>query len=648
MQAWFVFFATFVAMASGAAVIPPRTMATPIGVSRFLQGVKSHDFDEVYFTNDRVYSVTKTTDEANTEGADVDASSYVYSTNISPYVLPKLMTETIHAGLDPVFVPSPLATTTAPPGIGDMFFSAVYSFVAITLVINLVRAVLGRNNGGATAPGNGFNPFSTPTMNPGRSMNPENVTLSDWAGSPEVLVECSEVITYLKNREQYEKVGAKIPKGVLMVGPPGTGKTLLAKAIANEADAHFIEMSASEFIEMYVGLGALRVRRLFEDARKNAPCVVFIDEIDAVGKRRSTGEGPVSGGNDERDQTLNQLLAEMDGFRNNTGVLVLAATNRQDILDPALVRPGRFDRIVNIPLPDTRSRKKILELYLKGLPAVLNGTDVAGLVDKWAKLTKGFSGADLKNVVNEAAILLARRSAASPISALTDEMLSEAWEKQAVGIKKQVDDRSPEVKRRVAIHEMGHAWMAHTFPQYFDVLKVSIRSTYSGAGGYTLFSEKEETVEGGLYTRDMLVKRIMVALGGKAAEEVYYGAENVSVGASMDLSSANALAVDMIEKYGMGTRLNVFSKGQSSSFFPKYSEYTQKTIDREAGDIVKEAYQTTLDILRANRSQMDGWVERLIVEVDLSGEQLDASGPFPSPLLLPEPTEDLESCNCGL
>ena len=433
-----------------------------------------------------------------------------------------------------------------------------------------------------------------------------NVSLSEWAGSKEVLEECSEIVTYLKNSTNYVNAGALIPKGILMEGSPGTGKTLLAKAIACESDAHFIEMAGSEFIEMFIGLGAQRVRNLFSEARANTPCIIFIDEIDAIGRQRSNNAQ--TSGNEEKDQTLNQLLSEMDGFNNNEGIIVLAATNRRDILDKALLRPGRFDRVIQIPLPDTKSREEILKLYLKN-----KETEPDLDVKSISKYTSGFSGAELKNIINEASILVARRNE----TVLSKKDIDEALEKTLIGIKKTVDDRTPEVKRRVAIHEVGHAFVVSRFPQYFDLQKVSIQASYSGVGGFTLFTEKEEISEGGLYTKDMLIKRLMVAVGGKAAESIFYGEDFVSVGATMDLNQANALASDMIEKYGMGQKLNVFFKSQQSDIFSKYSESTKSTIDEEISQLIQEAYAQTLDLIQRNKEIFEILVEDLLENIQV-------------------------------
>ena len=320
-----------------------------------------------------------------------------------------------------------------------------------------------------------------------------NISLTSWCGSPEVLEECKEVISYVENKEKFKIIGADMPKGILLEGPPGTGKTLLAKAIASETNSTFISISGSAFVEMFVGMGASRVRELFDTARENRPCIIFIDEIDAVGRQRGNG---ANFANDEREQTLNQILYEMDGFNNNNDILVIAATNRKDILDQALLRPGRFDRIVQIPLPDKQSREKILEFYLKNIN-LNNKPDISSI----SELTEGFSGAQLKNLVNEAAIISVRNN----YSHLQERYIYDAYEKLLVGIiKKNTSTLIDTKKIRVSIHESGHALLVLNFKEYFNFQKASIQSTYNGAGGYTLFNEKTYIREGGLYTKDIL------------------------------------------------------------------------------------------------------------------------------------------------
>ena len=435
-----------------------------------------------------------------------------------------------------------------------------------------------------------------------------NITLSNWAGSPEVLEECKEVISYIENKEKYKQIGAEMPRGILLEGPPGTGKTLLAKAIAGETNSTFISISGSEFVELFVGMGAARVRDLFKNARNNKPSIIFIDEIDAVGKQRSVGMG----GNDEREQTLNQLLYEMDGFNNNDDIVVIAATNRKDILDQALLRPGRFDRIIRIPVPDKESRIKILEFYLKN-----KNTEESFDISSIAELTDGFSGAQLKNLINEAAILSVKNN----YNKIQEKFVFDAFEKLIVGLIKTNSTVNPSTKLRVAIHESGHSLLTLKFNEYFDFQKASIQPTYNGAGGYTIFSEKVE-IKGGLYTKDILKKRLIIAMGGKAAESIYYGDDFVSLGAIQDLKQANSLAQKMIGNFGMGDKLEVFYNedindgsnpfsGRSLSINDKYSEYTKYIMDKESLNLVKEAYLNAKEILTTNKDKLIEFSELL-------------------------------------
>jgi cell division protease FtsH len=422
-----------------------------------------------------------------------------------------------------------------------------------------------------------------------------NVTLKNWAGSPEVIDECREVISYIENKEKYKLIGAEMPKGILLEGPPGTGKTLIAKAIAGETNSTFITMAGSEFVELFVGMGASRVRELFDSARENRPCIIFIDEIDAVGRQRGAG---INLSNDEREQTLNQLLYEMDGFNDNEDIVIIAATNRKDVLDQALLRPGRFDRIIKVPLPDKQSREKILDYYLSS-KKLEQCFDISAI----SELTDGFSGAELKNLINEAAILSARNN----FTSIQERFIFDAFEKSIVGLIKANATVAPATKLRVAIHESGHTLLALKFKDYFDFQKVSIQPTYNGAGGYTIFTEKPEIKEGGLYTKDILKKRLIIALGGKAAESIYYGNEFVSLGAIQDLKQANSLAKKMIGNFGMGNKLEVFFNedvddsspflGKSLGTNDRYSEYTKYIMDKESLNLVKEAYNEAKNIL---------------------------------------------------
>jgi cell division protease FtsH len=469
-----------------------------------------------------------------------------------------------------------------------------------------------RKRGGGGGLGGG-DPFSLMDRSDVSEYPKPNVSLTSWSGSPEVIDECREVISYLENKAVYARLGAEMPKGILLEGPPGTGKTLLAKAIATETNSTFISMSGSEFVELFVGMGAARVRDLFDDARKNRPAIIFIDEIDAIGKQRGAG-GPMGGGNDEREQTLNQLLYEMDGFNDNTDLIVLAATNRRDILDKALLRPGRFDRIIRVPTPDLESRVKILDLYLKDKPVEEGPTSAL------AEITEGFSGAELRNLVNEAAILAARNNQ----TAIRQTDLFDAFEKSVVGLIRKNATIPAETQQRVAIHEMGHTLMVLEFPNLFDFQKVSIQPTYEGAGGYTLFSEKPEIKQGGLYTKEVLRKRLAIIMGGKAAETLMYGEEGDSVGAIQDLNQANQLAKRMVGNFGMGRELEVFYNvevGESArtegGFGNTYSEEVKQMMDSESLTLVREAYNMAKMILEKHREKLEALSYRLVLKKTL-------------------------------
>ena len=435
-----------------------------------------------------------------------------------------------------------------------------------------------------------------PAMNFGKSkarlqMEPETkVTFGDVAGIEGAKLELTEVVDFLKNPDRFTAVGAKIPKGVLLVGPPGTGKTLLAKAVAGEASVPFFSISGSEFVEMFVGVGASRVRDLFEQAKKNAPCIVFIDEIDAVGRQRGAGLG---GGNDEREQTLNQLLTEMDGFEGNSGIIIVAATNRPDVLDSALMRPGRFDRQVTVDRPDYSGRLQILNVHAKS-KTLSKAVDL----DQVARRTPGFTGADLANLLNEAAILAARRE----LTEVSNDEVSDAIERIMVGPEKKDSVISEKRKKLVAYHEAGHAVVGAVMPDYDPVQKISIIPR-GGAGGLTFFTPSEERMESGLYSRSYLQNQMAVALGGRVAEEIIYGEDEVTTGASNDLKQVASVARQMITKFGMSDKLGPVALGRSQggmflgrdiSAERDFSEDTAATIDSEVSVLVEIAYELSL------------------------------------------------------
>ena len=427
------------------------------------------------------------------------------------------------------------------------------------------------------------------------------ITFGDVAGIEGAKLELTEVVDFLKNPDRFTAVGAKIPKGVLLVGPPGTGKTLLAKAVAGEASVPFFSISGSEFVEMFVGVGASRVRDLFEQAKKNAPCIVFIDEIDAVGRQRGAGLG---GGNDEREQTLNQLLTEMDGFEGNTGIIIVAATNRPDVLDSALLRPGRFDRQVTVDRPDYSGRLQILKVHARD-KTLAKGVDL----DQVARRTPGFTGADLANLLNEAAILAARRE----LTEVSNDEIGAAIERVMVGPEKKDRVISEKRKKLVAYHEAGHAVVGAVMPDYDPVQKISIIPR-GQAGGLTFFTPSEERMESGLYSRSYLQNQMAVALGGRVAEEIIYGEDEVTTGASNDLKQVASVARQMVTKFGMSDKLGPVALGRSQGgmFLGRdiaserdFSEDTAATIDSEVSILVEMAYERAKKALNDNREVLE-------------------------------------------
>jgi len=443
--------------------------------------------------------------------------------------------------------------------------------------------------------------------------NKPSVTFMDVAGVDEAKEELQEVVEFLKYPEKFIALGARIPRGVLLVGPPGTGKTLLARAVAGEAGVPFFSISGSEFVEMFVGVGASRVRDLFEQAKRNSPCIVFVDEIDAVGRQRGAGLG---GSHDEREQTLNQILVEMDGFDTNTNVIVVAATNRPDILDPALLRPGRFDRQVVIDAPDVKGRVAILEVHSKGKPL-----DKEVSLDNLAKRTPGFSGADLANLVNEAAILAARVNR----KRVTMHEFEEAIDRVMMGPERKSRVRSARENEMVAYHEAGHALVAYKLEDFDPLYKITIVSR-GMAGGYTLALPEEDRH---INTKAYLEKRLAMALGGQAAEELIFG--EMSTGPSDDISKVTKLARSMVTRYGMSERLGPRTFGQKEELVflgreiseqRDYSEKVAEEIDDEVRHIIEQAHELARQLLRENKDKLVMLAEKLIEVETLEGEQL--------------------------
>lgn len=489
-------------------------------------------------------------------------------------------------------------TYTNPVEVGT-YINAIMTLIMLAAMVFFVWMLYSRQSGEGKS-----------AMNFGRSkarMNDPSknkITFADVAGAEEEKHELEEVVDFLKNSAKYDALGAKIPRGILLVGPPGTGKTLLAKAVAGEAGVPFFSISGSDFVEMFVGVGASRVRDLFEQAKKHAPAIIFIDEIDAVGRHRGAGMG---GGHDEREQTLNQLLVEMDGFGPNEAAIVMAATNRPDILDPALLRPGRFDRRITVMRPDIKGREEILRVHAKDKPldADVNLMEIA-------RITPGFTGADLANLLNEAALLAARYNKKS----INYNDITEAVFKVMVGPEKKSRIISDHERRLTALHEAGHATVIRSVSETDRVERVSIIPA-GGAGGYTAHKAHED-----LYyaTKKHLIAQIMIALGGRAAEEIVLG--EISTGASSDLQSVNSIARDMVVKFGMSEKLgNMIITSEDEVFLGRdyghttqYSDQLASEIDEEVRSIIDSAYQATMQILRERRAALEAIADVLLVK----------------------------------
>ncbi len=459
-----------------------------------------------------------------------------------------------------------------------------------------------------------------------------SVTFDDVAGVEEAKEELEEVVEFLREPEKFIQLGARIPKGVLLVGPPGTGKTLLAKAVSGEAGVPFFSISGSEFVEMFVGVGASRVRDLFEQAKRHSPCIVFVDEIDAVGRQRGAGLG---GSHDEREQTLNQLLVEMDGFDTDTNIIIMAATNRPDILDPALLRPGRFDRRVVLDRPDIRGRAAILRVHMRGKPVE---ADVD--VDVLARSTPGFVGADLENMVNEAAILAARRNKKS----IGQAEFEEAIERVIAGPERKSRLISPEEKRIVAYHEAGHAVVMNALPEADPVQKVSIIAR-GQMGGYTLALPEDDRM---LTSRKKLMAQMVGLLGGRAAEAIVF--DDITSGASNDLERVTRLARTMVTRLGMSDQMGPMVYGQKEELIflgreiaeqRDYSERVAERIDEEVRSLVQKAYDQALDILRTYRDKLDAIAQKLLEDETISRQEFEAifPPPFPKTSGTPRPLE---------
>jgi len=482
------------------------------------------------------------------------------------------------------------------------WFGPLLNFLLPLLVIVLIWIMLMRKMGGGAAGGSGPGGI----FNIGKSRatlfdkgTKVNITFSDVAGLDEAKVEVMEIVDFLKNPKKYTALGGKIPKGALLVGPPGTGKTLLAKAMAGEAQVPFFSMSGSDFVELFVGVGASRVRDLFKQAREKSPCIIFIDEIDAIGRAR--GKNAIMS-NDERESTLNQLLVEMDGFSGESGIIVLAATNRPDVLDTALLRPGRFDRQISIDKPDLKGREHIFKVHLKPIK-ISTRVDIR----KLAEQTPGFAGADIANVCNEAALIAARKGKEH----VEMEDFQDAVDRVIGGLEKKNKIISPEEKKIIAYHEAGHAICGWYLEHAYPLLKVTIVPRGVAALGYAQYTPREQY----LYDTDQLMDQICMTLGGRASEEIFFG--KISTGAQNDLQQITRTAYSMVTVYGMNTNIgnvSFYDPAAENSFTKPYSEETSKMIDQEVRKLIEDAYEKTKKLLREKRTQVETLAEELLVK----------------------------------
>lgn len=568
--------------------------------SEFINAVEKNNVEKVTFSSDgqRLLAV------------DVDGNRYKLDALPNDPELLKTLTD--HK-VDVTVLPAQPESSGA-----DFLRSLIFPAILFGGLFLLSR----RSGGGAGGPGGmgGMGgPMDLQKSGARVSMVPETgVTFKDVAGVDGAKLELEEVVQFLKESERFTELGAKIPRGVILEGPPGTGKTLLARAVAGEAGVPFFSISGSEFVEMFVGVGASRVRDLFSNAKKNAPCIIFIDEIDAVGRQRGAG---IAGGNDEREQTLNQMLTEMDGFEGNSGIIVIAATNRADVLDQALLRPGRFDRRVIVDLPDFGGRLNILKVHSKGKPM---GKDVD--LEQIARRTPGFSGASLQNLLNEAAIFTARRNKTE----IGQEEVEDAIDRVTIGPEKKDSIMSAHRKELVAYHEAGHAIVGALTPDYDHVAKITIIPR-GGAGGLTFFAPNEDRVDTGLYSRQFLEGQLAVALGGRLAEEIIYGDEQVTTGASNDLQRVTQVARQMVTRFGMSKEVgqlsletggggNPFLGRQMANPGPQLGSQVKTTIDDEVNALVAVAYNRAKRCLEDNRELLDKLAGMLIEKETVSAE----------------------------
>lgn len=618
-QRWLIALLLGFCLWQGSGLVPAHAaLASALTYDRFLRYVEEGRVTDVRLMDNNLVAEVTAVDPQTQH-------STRYRVNLLPNTVPQLVDRLTEQGIEVAVVPTRN---------GSAFWALLGNLVIPLLLLGGLFFFLRRAGAGAGGPGQ--------AMNFGKSRArfqmeaKTGVKFDDVAGIEEAKEELQEVVTFLKKPERFTAVGAKIPKGVLLVGPPGTGKTLLAKAIAGEAGVPFFSLSGSEFVEMFVGVGASRVRDLFKKAKENAPCIVFIDEIDAVGRQRGAGIG---GGNDEREQTLNQLLTEMDGFEGNTGIIVIAATNRPDVLDAALLRPGRFDRQITVDRPSFKGRYEILRVHARNKKLA---EEVS--LEAIARRTPGFAGADLANLLNEAAILAARRQR----MAITNQDIDDAIDRITIGLTKPplLDGKS---KRLIAYHECGHALLMTLLPHADPLNKVTIIPRSGGAGGFAQQLPNEEQIDSGMYSRAWLLDRVVVGFGGRAAEEIVFGYSEVTTGASNDLQQNTNLVRQMVTRFGMSELGPLMLDPPNNEVFlgggwmnrVEYSEDVAAKIDRQVRQILESCYQKAKQILLEHRPLLDRLADTLVERETLDGDEFRAIVseyvPIPEKVGLPSP-----------